>query len=84
MWTLRAQSGPYTAVRLLRVGDELGYRATNYDEPHQPVGYFRNQRAACRARRAYVRAQGPGASIVGYPQRRREPDENDRDPGKGA
>jgi hypothetical protein len=49
---------PYAIVRLIRVGDEHGYRVTTYAEPRELIGYYRSHKAACMgAHQWFVRSR---------------------------
>lgn len=57
-WVLVDDLGhEYANIRILRRGDEVGYKAEFRGEL---VGYYRSLRAACReAHMAFVRSHGP-------------------------
>ena len=64
IWHVCAWDGtPYAIVRLIRIGPELGYRATTWhDDPsaRRLIGYWRTLRTACaRAHAWHVRQHGP-------------------------
>jgi hypothetical protein len=65
-WELRDQYDRcYGVVVILRLGDEVGYRAD--DATGELIGYYTNLRAACReVHSRYVRSHGP-APFRGYP-----------------
>ncbi|WP_167044205.1 hypothetical protein [Salinibacterium sp. ZJ454] len=55
--------GPYAIVKLIRIGDEAGYRAVTWApaaEDRQLIGYYRTLRAACEAaHRVFIASHGP-------------------------
>lgn len=68
LWHMTSQTGIYAVVRLIRIGDETGYRATTFDEPRRLLGYRRTLRSACElAHRAWVRGHGPDPGADQYP-----------------
>ncbi|TPW71665.1 hypothetical protein [Schumannella sp. 10F1B-5-1] len=51
-WVMRSQVRDYAIIRMLRIGDEVGYRAVTWAErsaDRRLVGYYRSLRAACAA-----------------------------------
>jgi hypothetical protein len=65
-WVMTADRGNrYAVIRLLRIGEENGYRAVTWaerSEDRRLIGYFRSLRAACfAAHRVFIAAHGaPG------------------------
>jgi len=51
---------PYAIVRLLRVGDEQGYRVATYDQPRELVGYYRTLRSSCMGANQWFVSTRPG------------------------
>lgn len=81
LWLMTSQTGVYAVVRLIRIGDEIGYRATTYDEPRRLLGYRRTLRSACElAHRAWVRGHGPDPGADQYPVFLVRPERAGQDP----
>ncbi|MDI2098432.1 hypothetical protein [Ruicaihuangia caeni] len=61
-WMIDSLGTRYAIVRMLQLGDEVGYRAvTGEPEGRRLIGYYRTLRAACEAaHRAFVRSHRPG------------------------
>jgi hypothetical protein len=61
VWVLVAQYGrEYGTIRLIRRGNELGYRADN--EAGELIGYYRTLRGACEVvHRRFLASHGPRA-----------------------
>lgn len=58
VWDMITQEGrPYGSIRIIRRGDEVGYRATG--GLGQSLGYYTNLRAACAAAYRYDRQPLP-------------------------
>lgn len=70
-WVMVDPTGKrYAIVRLLRCGDELGYRAVTWaerSEDRQLVGYYRNLRAATMAAHMhFIAAHGVSGPVNGH------------------
>lgn len=65
VWTLVDATGrDYAAVRIVRIGSEVGYVATLGEDP---VGRYRSLRGALEAaHNAFIRSHAPG--FQGYPE----------------
>jgi len=61
-WLMVDERGCYGIIRLVRRGDEIGYRADTWSEfveARTLIGYYRTLRAACAAtHHHYLRAHG--------------------------
>lgn len=70
LWFLTSQTGVYGVVRLIRIGDERGYRAALSTDPPRIIGYRLTLRSACEiTHRAWVRSHGPDPDESQYPKR---------------